>query len=418
MTTMGTGAFYGSSLIIYCEDSKRPNGWSIEWTSCPVVWNYKDNEVASDGYIYTFVDGVRYGIKDGVASVARQPKNIAVANVAENITYKDVEYRVTQITDHAFTDCKSLTSIEIPDSVTTIGTYAFYNCSSLTSVDIPDSVTSIGEKTFQTCDCLTIYCEAASKPSSWNSNWNYYNRPVVWDCNNNDVATDGYIYTVIEGIRYGIKDEVATVVRQSSNIATAKIFDSITYKSLEYNVTTIAEEAFRNCANLTSVAIGENITTIEDKAFLDCQSLSSVYITNIAAWCKISFDDYNTQPLYYAKNLYLNNVLLTELVIPSNVTSISSEAFQYCNSLTSVVIPDSVTSIGNYAFSSCSRLTSVVIGDSVTRIGDSAFSSCSRLTSITFDGTIAEWVSINKANNRNSNVPATEVICSDGRVKI
>jgi uncharacterized repeat protein (TIGR02543 family) len=70
--------------------------------------------------------------------------------------------------------------VTIPDSVTSIGNSAFRGCISLTSVTIENSVTSIGSSAFYGCSSLTIYCEAASKPSGWNSSWNSSNRPVVW----------------------------------------------------------------------------------------------------------------------------------------------------------------------------------------------------------------------------------------------
>ncbi len=84
------------------------------------------------------------------------------------------------IGSYAFRICISLKSIEIPDSVTSIACGAFYYCGSLTSIVIPSSVTEIGFDAFTGCYNLTIYCEAESQPSGWDSNWNYSNRPVVW----------------------------------------------------------------------------------------------------------------------------------------------------------------------------------------------------------------------------------------------
>jgi len=62
---------------------------------------------------------------------------------------------VTSIGYDAFYNCRSLTSITLPEGVTSIGNYAFYNCSSLTSITLPEGVTSIGSYTFYNCSSLT-----------------------------------------------------------------------------------------------------------------------------------------------------------------------------------------------------------------------------------------------------------------------
>ena len=148
------------------------------------------------------------------------------------------------------------------------------------------------------------------------------------------------------------------------------------------SVTTIGNGAFWDCTGLASVTIPNSVTSIGDFAFFGCTSLTRVDISDIGAWCNISFGYGNSNPLYYAKNLYLNGELVTDLVIPNNATSIGNYAFSGCTGLTSVEIPNSVTTIGDFAFSGCTGLTSIEIPNSVTSIGYSAFSNCTGLTSI------------------------------------
>ena len=86
--------------------------------------------------------------------------------------------------------------------------------------------------------------------------------------------------------------------------------------------------------------------------------------------------------------------------------------------MTSVTIGNGVTSIGDEAFSGCTGLTSVTIGNGVTSIGYAAFGNCTNLTSVTFEGTVAEWNAIDKGMEWNYNCPFTEVVCSDGAVRV
>ena len=139
-----------------------------------------------------------------------------------------------------------------------------------------------------------------------------------------------------------------------SRLASVQIPDS---------VTSIGYSAFFGCSNLTSIDIPESITSMGLFAFTNCESLTSVYITDIEKWCAISFDggSLDSNPLYYAKKLYLNDELVTDLVIPNSVTEIRGHAFVNCSSLTSVKISDSVTSIGWSAFSGCSSLTEMTL---------------------------------------------------------
>ena len=136
---------------------------------------------------------------------------------------------------------------------------------------------------------------------------------------------------------------------------------------------------------MTSVTIPNSVTTIGEYAFCSCIGLTSVHITDIAAWCKISF---GSNPLENACHLFLNGEEIKDLVIPNSVTAIGDHAFNFCTGLTSVTIPNSVTSIGEAAFYGCTDLTSVTIPNSVTTIGDGAFNRCYGLTSVTIPNSV------------------------------
>ena len=119
------------------------------------------------------------------------------------------------------------------------------------------------------------------------------------------------------------------------------------------SVTSIENRAFASCSALNSVTIGNSVTSIGDQAFDGCSALESVYISDIAAWCNIDFEDYDSNPLHEAHHLYVNGEEVKDLVIPNSVESIGNYAFYDCSALTSVTIPNSVTSIGDYAFQDC-----------------------------------------------------------------
>ncbi|MBR5984303.1 MAG: leucine-rich repeat domain-containing protein, partial [Bacteroidales bacterium] len=184
-----------------------------------------------------------------------------------------------------------------------------------------------------------------------------------------------------------------------------EIPESVEYNSIVYSVTSIGESAFSGCSGLTSVLIPNSVTSIGNSAFYGCSGLTSAIIGNsvpnignsafygcsgltaayytgsIEQWCELSFGNGYANPLLYAHNLYVNNNLVTDLVIPNTITEIKQYVFYGASCLTSIDIPIGVTSIGNYAFYNCSGLTGeLTMPNSVTSIGDGAFLGCSGLT--------------------------------------
>lgn len=156
-------------------------------------------------------------------------------------------------------------------------------------------------------------------------------------------------------------------------------------------VTSIHDNAFYSCSNLTSVVIPGSVVSIGIGAFSGCSNLISVVIPDSI--------------LGFGEGAFSGCSDLKSIVIPDDVTGINMGTFSGCSSLTSVVIPDSVISIGDGAFSSCSGLTFVVIGDGVTYIGEGVFFGCSSLVDVYYPGSETGWnnISINESNEKLTN---------------
>ena len=128
----------------------------------------------------------------------------------------------------------------------------------------------------------------------------------------------------------------------------------LTSITIPEGVTSIGKGTFVYCSGLKSAIIGNSVTSIGYSAFGGCSSLKKVIVSDIKAWCSISFDGSKSNPLTYAQHLYSDeDTEITNLIIPDGVTTIEAHAFSGCSGFTSITIPNSVTTIEGHAFYNC-----------------------------------------------------------------
>ncbi len=324
---------------------------------------------------------------------------------------------VLSIHNYAFLNCTSLKTLSIPESVCTMGQYSvftnvnglqtltipvqflssssletsnvrtltitgegelswniFLNNKSLISVSIGAGVTAIHSGAFNGCDNLTevyiadVAAWCAIEFASEDSNPLRYAEKVYV---NNQLTTNLVVPEGVTEIKnyafYGARFEGYSLPNTIETIGESAFRDCTALKEIVIpdSVALIKISAFRGCSSLAKITMGKGVKTVQEWAFECCSALNEVHVVDLAAWCEIDFVWSNapyyieSNPLYYAHNLYLNGELALNLVIPEGVTAVKYGAFYGCEWIVSVTLPSTLERIEDYAFSGCKRLKEV-----------------------------------------------------------
>lgn len=222
--------------------------------------------------------------------------------------------------------------------------------------------------------------------------------------------------TCINGIYYNIdksKKQAEVTYEGTSTQESKKYKGDIVIPSTvqdggsTYNVTSIDNDAFSGCSELTSISLPNSITTIKGWAFSKCDKLKTFHLPKsvtdaggyILEGCSsltsISVDKDNktydsrnncNAIIHTATNELISGCQKT--VIPNTVTRIGNGAFSKISTLITIDIPSSVISIGSCAFQNCSGLKTIKIPDSVISIEQWAFGYCTALESVSLPNSI------------------------------
>lgn len=284
-------------------------------------------------------------------------KNLVIPKEIGGKTVKKIGYG-------AFAECKSIETLEVPDTVISIENYAFSQCSQLQTMNIPDSVVSLGQYAFAGCNSL----ESLVIPNGIKS----ISYGAFFDCINLKSVEIPEGIKTIGGMVFG----------------NCKSLESIDFPS---TLTSIGGNAFVHCTGLKSITLPEGVTVLGSGAFQGCLSLEEVQLPDTL----ISIGQSVFQDCISLKSIFLPESVtglgyasfsgcssLKNINIPSQVTRIGNATFSGCASLENIEIPDTIVSLGDNVFSGCVSLKNIDIPDSVTQIGNSTFSYCSNLETV------------------------------------
>ena len=273
---------------------------------------------------------------------------------------------LTRIDPLTFSGCVALTSVQIPDSVSVLGNSAFRSCSSLTSVTLPAGLEKIGFLTFADCTALETFT-VPMKMTAWyeldkESDWDQNTSRYVARCTDGDLKKCSYGLDLVKN-----ENDVWILVGLGSCRDTDLIIPSFVEYIGDFDY---GHPDFHSVTRLT---IPDSVRVIYGGCFMtalpsgddeycpDRFTDGVYYEGTVAQWCGIRFDvnDFADGPNPAARTdkFYMNGELIgTDLVIPSGVTTINEYAFLGFD-LTSVTIPVSVTRIGAGCFDDGMEIT-------------------------------------------------------------
>lgn len=168
-------------------------------------------------------------------------------------------------------------------------------------------------------------------------------------------------------------DTTAQLIAEESGFditGALEIPSTVTYGGLNYKVTSVGDDAFAFCTNLTSITIPSTVLTICESAFQGCSSVIKVTFTlnNLKRIEDAAFEGCSA---------------LTSITIPTSVEYIGDWAFHGCTSLKLAIVPENVTYLGKNAFMRCTGIVTASIKAKLSYIPDGIFDHCTALQKFT-----------------------------------
>ena len=190
----------------------------------------------------------------------------------------------------------------------------------------------------------------------------------------------------------------------------------------------LGESPFWEDESIKSLVVSEGITAIGDSVFERCSNMGTASFPNtLKSIGKRAFFMYTTSGLT-SLNLpasvtkigekAFTNLAASSLVLPENLTELGTYLFMDSNTLQTVRVE--CAEIPAFCFVNCSRLNQLTLSANVKKIGAHMINYCSLLREITYEGSLADWVKVQKMQNWDGNIGGTtdgylnKVQCLDG----
>lgn len=288
---------------------------------------------------------------NGVQTIAVTGRNVSIGANAFSLSLVET----LQITgadcalgDRAFYGCRQLRSAELADGVS-LGDSAFYNCDLLERVTFLGDAKRIGKNAFYSCDVLRELSFGGGVDTFENAGFSEC--PMLETVKVDDLAA----WSEIDFAGFGFSPLFyAENFVADGYTGTALVIPDGTER--------IGQLAFEGLYELESLTIPASVKSIGSYAFLSGRKTMSVYISDVAAWCAVSFGEFWLRYSSYGTALYVDGERVTDLVIPEGVEEIGDFAF-YGSNIVSVSIPASLKRIGYAAFEDCERLNNYYLSD-------------------------------------------------------